>query len=145
MILCDSNVWLALVLSQHQHHRAALDWIGTIDVPGAVCFCRATQQSLLRLLTTAAVMRVYGNSPLTNRQAWRLYELLPTDDRIVLRADEPTRLESRWKGLAVRDQASPKVWMDTYLAGFALAGGYGLVTTDTAFRAFPGLDFTLLG
>ena len=144
MILCDSNVWLALVLSQHQHHRAALDWIGTIDVPGAVCFCRATQQSLLRLLTTAAVMRVYGNSPLTNRQAWRLYELLLTDDRIVLRADEPTRLESRWKRLAIRDLASPKVWMDTYLAGFALAGGYGLVTTDTAFREFPGLDLTLL-
>ena len=34
--------------------------------------------------------------------------------------------------------------MDTYLAGFALVGGYGLVTTNTAFREFPGLDLMLL-
>lgn len=145
MTLCDSNVWLALVLSQHQHHRVALDWLDTIDIPASVCFCRATQQSLLRLLTTAAVMRAYGNAPLTNRQAWQLYEHLLTDDRIVLLANEPTRLETRWKALAVRDLASPKTWMDTYLAGFALAGGHGLVTTDRAFEAFPGLDLTLIG
>ena len=89
-------------------------------------------------------MRAYGNAPLTNRQAWQLYEHLLTDDRIVMLANEPTRLETRWKALAVRDLASPKAWMDTSLAGFALAGGYGLVTTDTAFEAFPGLDLTLL-
>ena len=145
MVLCDSNVWLALVLSEHQHHRAAAGWFATIDEPQAVCFCRATQQSLLRLLTTAAVMRLYGNRPLTNRQAWRLYEHLLTDDRIVLQADEPTRLEARWKSLSASDSASPKTWMDTYLAGFALAGGYTLVTTDTAFTEFAGLDLTLVG
>ena len=32
-----------------------------------------------------------------------------------------------------------------YLAGFALAGGYRMVTTDTAFKQFPGLDLELLG
>lgn len=144
-MLCDSNIWLALVLSQHQHHRAVQAWLGTIERPGAVCFCRVTQQSLLRLLTTAAVMSRYGNSPLTNRQAWQLYEHILTDDRIVARIAEPPRLETRWKALAVSGLASPKVWMDAYLAGFALAGGYGLVTTDKAFRAFPGLDLTLLG
>ena len=145
MILCDSNVWLALVLSEHQHHRAATGWLATIDEPGVVCFCRATQQSLLRLLTTTAVMRPYGDPPLTNRQAWRLYEHLLSDDRIVLQADEPTRLETRWKSLSASDIASPKTWMDTYLAGFALAGGYTLVTTDAAFTEFAGLDLTLVG
>ena len=144
-MLCDSNVWLALVLSEHQHHRAAAGWLATIDEPGVVCFCRATQQSLLRLLTTAAVMRLYGNPPLTNRQAWQLYEHLLTDDRMVLQADEPTRLETRWKTLSARDTASPKTWIDTYLASFALAGGYTLVTTDAAFAEFAGLDLTLVG
>ena len=35
--------------------------------------------------------------------------------------------------------------MDSYLAGFALASGFGMVTTDKAFVTFPGLDLTLLG
>ena len=90
-------------------------------------------------------MRLYGNPPLTNRQAWQLYERVLTDDRIVLQADEPTRLETRWKTLSSRDTASPKTWMDTYLAGFALAGGFTLVTTDAAFAEFAGLDLTLVG
>ena len=90
-------------------------------------------------------MRAYGSSPLTNRQAWQVYEQILTDDRIVLQADEPTRLEARWKQFAMSGLSSPKVWMDAYLAGFALAGGYGLVTTDRAFTTYPGLDLTLLG
>lgn len=35
--------------------------------------------------------------------------------------------------------------MDSYLAGFALASGFGSVTSDKAFVTFPGLDLTLLG
>lgn len=35
--------------------------------------------------------------------------------------------------------------MDSYLAGFVLASGFGIVTTDKAFVTFPGLDLTLLG
>jgi predicted nucleic acid-binding protein len=34
--------------------------------------------------------------------------------------------------------------MDAYLAAFALAGGYGLVTTDVAFRQFGGLELQVL-
>ena len=144
MVLCDSNVWLALVLSEHLHHGVVLEWFENVQTPRAVGFCRATQQSLLRLLTTAAVVRPYGNPPLTNWQAWGIYERLLADDRIVFLAEEPTRLEIRWKVLGSRDSASPKMWMDAYLAGFALAGGFGLVTTDAAFAQFPGLDLTLL-
>ena len=143
-MLCDSNVWLALALSRHRHHRAARDWFGTITAPAAVCFCRATQHTFLRLLTNASVLLPYGNPPLTNRQAWRAYEDLLADDRIVFRAQEPPELETQWKQLALRDSASPKMWMDAYLAGFALAGGYRLVTTDAAFKQFPGLDLHLL-
>ncbi len=45
----------------------------------------------------------------------------------------------------MRDTASPKIWMDAYLAAFALAGGYQMVTTDAAFKQFRGLDLLLLG
>jgi len=143
--LPDSNVWLALALSAHVHHRAARDWLDAIDEPAAVLFCRATQQAFLRLLTNAAVLAPYGNPPLTNREAWSAYESLTADDRVVLEAREPARLESLWRQLAVRETASPKLWMDAYLAAFALAGGCRLVTSDTGFRQFDGLDLALVG
>jgi toxin-antitoxin system PIN domain toxin len=143
--LCDSNIWLALALSRHAHHSVARDWLETVIEPGSIVFCRATQQAFLRLLTNASVLAAYGNPPLTNQEAWGAYEALMADDRIIFRAGEPAGLEPRWKELALRATASPKLWMDAYLAGFALAGGYRMVTTDTAFRQFSGLDLVLLG
>jgi uncharacterized protein len=142
--LCDANVWLSLSLSDHVHHEVASEWLETIEEPASILFCRATQQSLLRLLTNAAVLAPYGNRPLTNKEAWAVYEALAADDRIVLRTDEPTGVESRWKDLVVRSTASPKLWMDAYLAAFALAGGYRMVTTECGFRQFPDLDLLLM-
>jgi toxin-antitoxin system PIN domain toxin len=145
VLLCDSNVWLALALSKHVHHAAARAWLETLEGLRSALFCRATQQSFLRLLTNAAVLGPYGNPPLTNRQAWGAYEALLADDRIALQTQEPAGLGVRWKQLAVRESASPKLWMDAYLAAFALAGGYRMVTTDSAFKQFRGLDLELLG
>jgi predicted nucleic acid-binding protein len=54
MVLADSNVWLALALSKHQFHATAGAWLAE-QAPQEVLFCRATQQSFLRLLTTRAV------------------------------------------------------------------------------------------
>ena len=145
VVLCDSNLWLALALSKHVHHAAARQWLNTVEDARAIFFCRATQQAFLRLLTNTAVLAPYGNVALTNRQAWQVYEALLSDDRIVLRAEEPAGLEVRWKQFAVRNTASPKLWMDAYLAAYALAGGHRLVTTDVAFRQFRGLDLELVG
>lgn len=142
--LLDSNVWLALTLSGHVHHRAATGWLEGATDPGSIFFCRATQQSLLRLLTNAAVLAPFGNPPLRNREAWAVYEALLADDRIVLRTKEPTALEALWRELACRDVASPKLWMDTYLAAFAISAGCRMVTTDAAFRQFAGLDLRVL-
>jgi toxin-antitoxin system PIN domain toxin len=144
VVLCDSNVWLALALSKHAHHSAAREWFESIEEPGAVLWCRATQQAFLRLLTNASVLRPYGNPPLTNREAWSAYEALLTDDRIAFQ-EGPTGLEPLWKKLAVRGTASPKLWMDAYLAAFALAGRFRMVTTDAAFTQFRGLDLLVLG
>src|SRR5881409_3859902 len=67
------------------------------------------------------------------------------EERIALWADEPVGVERLWKELAVRGTASPKLWMDAYLAAFALAGRYSMVTTDAGFRQFRGLDLLVLG
>lgn len=142
--LCDTNVWLALSLSGHVHHSAARDWLDTVEQPRSVLFCRAAQQSFLRLLTNPAVLAPYGNPPLTNRQAWDVYDALTADDRIEVRAVEPVGLESTWRDLAVRDSASPKLWMDAFLAAYARAGGHRLVTTDAGFRQFANLDLFLV-
>lgn len=144
MILCDSNVWLALALSKHGHHTVARDWLESVEEPVSVFFCRATQQAFLRLLTNASVLRPYGNPALTNRDAWSAYEAFLSDDRIDW-ADEPAGVEPLWKKLAGRPTASPKLWMDAYLAAFALAGRYQMVTIDDAFRQFRGLDLLVLG
>jgi toxin-antitoxin system PIN domain toxin len=143
--LCDSNVWLALALSRHAHHAAVREWLETVRDPASVLFCRATQQTFLRLVTNASVLSPYGNPPLTNRQAWEAYQSILVDDRIVFRPEEPAGLEAHWRRFALRETASPKIWMDAYLAAFAFAGGYRMVTTDAAFRQFRGLDLELLG
>jgi toxin-antitoxin system PIN domain toxin len=145
MQLCDANVWLALALSGHVHHGVARRWLDEDHEPGTIAFCRATQQSLLRLLTNTTVLSPYGNPPLTNDQAWAAYEELLADDRIVMRAEEPAGLERLWRDLAARPTASPKLWMDAYLAAFARGAGWRMVTTDTAFRQFSGLDLLVLG
>lgn len=139
MNLCDANVWLALALSKHVHHSTARRWFDSVAEEGAVLFCRATQQSLLRLLTNASVLAPYGNEALTNAQAWATYEAFAEDDRVALRVEEPLEIESRWKQLAARETASPKLWMDAYLAAFATAAGLRLVTTDHGFRQFSAL------
>lgn len=145
MILCDRNVWLALALSKHVHHDAAREWLETVEEPASVFFCRPTQQSFLRLLTNASVLGPYGNPPLTNREAWSAYEAFLSDDRIAFQGNEPVGVEPLWKEFAVRGTASPKLRMDAYLAAFALAGRYSMVTTDVAFRQFRGLDLLVLG
>jgi uncharacterized protein len=142
--LCDANVWLALALSEHVHQPIASDWLATVDEPGSVFFSRSTQQALLRLLTNHTVLGAYGNKPLTNHDAWAVYEAIARDDRVGIVAHEPPGLETRWRDLAVADSASPKLWMDAYLAAFALGSGMRLVTLDAGFQQFPDLDLLLL-
>lgn len=143
MLLADSNVWLALALSKHAFHPAVRNWFARQKAPEGVSFCRSTQQSFLRLLTTSAVLAPYGIPPLSNMAAWSIYEGFRADRRVDW-VEEPRGLEPQWKKLAGGAKSSPKLWMDAYLAAFAMAGGHRLVTTDKAFRQFKGLDLVLL-
>ncbi|MBV8084255.1 MAG: PIN domain-containing protein [Chloroflexi bacterium] len=144
MDLCDNNVWLALALSHHVQHTAARRWLDSVREPGSVFFCRTTQQGFLRLMTNTAVLTPYGNRPLTNNQAWSAYGAFLDDYRIALWPDEPAGLGQLWRSLSARDSASPKLWMDAYLAAFAMAAGCRLVTNDAAFRQFRAIDLLVI-
>jgi toxin-antitoxin system PIN domain toxin len=143
MPLADSNVWLALALSKHEFHPASRRWLRRQSQREAALFCRSTQQSFLRLLTTTAVSAPYGIPALSNQAAWSVYEGFLADERIAW-AEEPRGLEASWKKLGGGSKASPKLWMDAYLAAFAISGGHQLVTTDKAFKQFKGLDLLVL-
>src|SRR5712691_3310120 len=129
MLLADGNVWLALALSKHAFHGAVRAWFARQKPAEAVLFCRSTQQSFLRLLTTSAVLAPYGIPPLSNRAAWSASEGFRDAKRIGW-VDEPRGLETYWKKLAGGAKPSPKLWMDAYVAACAMAGGYQIVTTD---------------
>ena len=144
VFLCDVNVWVALTVEHHLHARACESWFEALSDSDRTLFCRCTQQSFLRLLTVSSVFAPYGNPPLGNEAAWRAYEVLRADRRVDYTAVEPVGLDERWKAFTNRPVPSPKLWMDAYLAAFAAAGNLRLVTTDTAFSQFVGLDPVVL-
>lgn len=143
MKLPDTNVWLALTLSGHTHHAVAKSWLDGESKPDSLIFCRSTQQSFLRLMTTTGVLAVYGIDPLSNAKAWETYEAFVADERILFQAELP-RVDVIWKKLAARKTSSPKLWMDAYLAAFAISAGAQLVTTDKAFTQFSNLDVKVI-
>lgn len=144
MMLADTNVWLALALSGHSHHDSARAWLDSVHAPRSIALCRMTQQSTLRLLTTSQILAPYGRPPLTNAEAWTVVDALLADDRIELIRTEPRGLDEHWHRFGVADAASPKRWMDAYLAAFAVASQRRLITFDRALPTYRGLDCMLL-
>jgi len=144
-MLLDSNVWLALTFSAHPHHSLANELFAEATTENPACFCRATQQSFLRLTTTPAILHAYGAEGFTNQDAAKLIQTL-TALPAVRTLEEPSGLESPWLQLARLPSASPKVWMDAYLAAFAIRHNAQLVTLDSDFLNFEkhGLNLRLL-
>ena len=67
--LLDANVWLAAAFPAHPAHHSCQNVLleATADTPAL--FCRATQQSVLRLVSTAAIFNVFRPDPITDRDA----------------------------------------------------------------------------
>ncbi len=61
--------------------------------------------------------------------------------------DEPLGVVPVWHRLAGLQSASPKVWMDAYLAAFAIAGELQMVTFDRDFKSYMryGLNLSIPG
>jgi hypothetical protein len=139
MHLPDVNFWLALTFITHPSHPSAKTWFDSSNYP--ICyFCRHTQQAFLRLANDPRVMQAQAVHMV---EAWRLYDLALTDSRVEF-VDEPPGLETAWRAHTQRRQFSPKLWADAYLAAFAQATGFEVVTFDQGFKQFPNLKLTIL-
>ena len=133
--LLDANVWLALTVEAHTHHRRAKAYWEAEAAPSVV-LCRVTQMALLRLLTNRSVMDAQVLSP---SAAWaKCADFLALPE--VRLAAEPVAVEDTWKRYCTSSRTSPNLWTDAYLAAFATTGGMRLVTFDKGFSKFDGLD-----
>ncbi len=143
--LFDTNVWIAALFTSHPFHQAAQQALMQATPENPAVWCRATQQSFLRLASTPTLLKAYGAEGLTNRDALVALNALQALDQVCVR-EEPPGTTTLWHTLAGLDSASPKVWMDAYLAGFAIAGGFRLLSLDRDFKNFvpQGLELTLL-
>ncbi|MEI8283187.1 MAG: TA system VapC family ribonuclease toxin [Armatimonadota bacterium] len=139
----DSSVWLAFALEGHLDHDKAQDFFDVNSEPNSLLFCRATQQSFLRLITTASILRAYNESPLSNALAWQFYENIESLPNVGF-AQESVELNSVWRSFSSLNTTSPKVWMDSYLAAFAIAHDHTLVSFDKDFAQYQNLKLRLL-
>ena len=143
--LYDANLWVAIAFAAHPHFEVASKHFAQLDSARPGAFCRATQQSFLRLITTPALHRAYAVAPIGNASAWEKCQKLLSLPQI-LWLDEPAELSDLWHHLASLPTASPKVWMDAYLAAFAIGHDLEFVTLDGDFKRFvkDGLKLKLL-
>jgi uncharacterized protein len=121
----DANVWMALLWDRHMHSERAREWFQRV-ADEQFLFCRFTQLTTLRLLTTEAVM---GKDVCTMSEAWRLWDVVESDHHISL-LPEPEGLNQEFRARSNSSGKSPKVWGDAYLLAFAAVAGVKLVTLD---------------
>jgi len=134
----DANVWLALLWNRHAHSERALEWFERAG-DEQFFFCRFTQITVLRLVTTEKIM---GNDVKSMLEAWDLWDRVWADQRIAF-LPEPDGLEKEFRKRSRLPSRSPKVWADAYLLAFTEAAGVKLVTFDRALES-RGADVLVL-
>ncbi len=126
----DANVWLALLWSRHVNSGRAKEWFEHAS-DEHFYFCRFTQLTILRLLTTEKIM---GKDTKTMSEAWRIWDRVWRDPRIAF-LSEPEDVEREFRLRSRLSSASPKVWADAYLLAFASVAGLKFVTFDRALKS----------
>ena len=134
----DANVWLALIWGRHTHSEKAAKWFER-SADEQFFFCRFTQLTVLRLLTTEKIM---GRDARTMAEAWTLWDQVWADSRVAF-LPEPDGLEQEFRSRSRLASRSPKVWADAYLLAFAATAGLKFVTFDRALRS-RGVDVLVL-
>jgi hypothetical protein len=134
----DANVWLALIWGRHSHSKIARRWFEGASAE-QFFFCRFTQLTILRLLTTETIM---GDDTSTMGEAWRWWDRVRADSHIAF-LPEPDNLEKDFRARSRLSSRSPKVWADAYLLAFASVAGLRLVTFDRALKS-RGADVLVL-
>ena len=133
--LPDVNVWLALSAPDHLHYERAQQYWNE-ESAEYIGFSRITALGYLRLTTNRHVM---GGSTLTMPKAWQAYSTLMAQPRVRF-LDERADMESIFEPWALTGIVSQKNLTDAYLAAFANAASLRLVTFDSDFARFPGLN-----
>jgi toxin-antitoxin system PIN domain toxin len=136
----DANVWLALIWSRHRHSEKATVWFDQANInEEEFFFCRFTQITVLRLLTTDQIM---GKDARTMAEAWTMWDRIWADPRISF-LPEPKDLETEFRSRSRLSSRSPKVWADAYLVAFAITAGLRIITFDRALQS-RGADVVVL-
>jgi toxin-antitoxin system PIN domain toxin len=133
--LLDASVWLPLSAPDHVHYeRVRRYW----DEESAeeLLFCRLTALALLRHLTNPKIL---GPASIDGPSAWQALRTWLSEPRVSL-SMEPSGLEARLDTLSGELDLRGGHWTDAYLASFAVAGGYRLVTFDRDFHKFSDLN-----
>jgi predicted nucleic acid-binding protein len=73
--LFDTSVWIALSFAAHPLHAPARAAFLAASPANRALFCRATQQSVHRILSTPAIVKAYG-VPTHNRDALAILDRL---------------------------------------------------------------------
>ena len=126
----DVNLWLAMLWSRHVHSEEAGGWFERA-ADEQFFFCRFSQITVLRLVTTKEVM---GTDTKNMSEAWNLWDKIWADYRIAF-LPEPEGLETVFRKYSRLSSRSPKVWADAYLLAFASVAGVRLVTFDRALES----------
>lgn len=136
--LLDVNVWLALAIEEHPHHRVAASyWSSHAKTPRF--FCRLSAMSFVRLLVHPRVM---ADKPLSLAKAWMLYRSFATLPGIAM-LGESERLDADLAAL-ITPKLPPRLFTDAYFAALARTAGLQLVTFDKDFERFERLNLLRL-
>lgn len=138
-ILADVNVLLALADPMHGQHQRCSEWFSGLSESDHLLICRVAQMGMLRLMTNDRVMQ---GRALTLREAWSFYGEF-VGNPSVNTVFEPEGLQSCWVQLCWDRGRSTNIVTDAYLAAFAIAGNYGLVSLDHRFAQYEGLRWIL--
>ena len=101
--LLDSNVWLAAAFAEYPAHAVSRRVLCSASPDEPALWCRATQQSFLRLASTPVITQAYGVPKTSNGDAWaalQTFLALPQVDVI----DEPPEMGRTWCQLGAIEQ-----------------------------------------
>jgi hypothetical protein len=84
-----------------------------------------------------------GSDTLNPTRSWHMFDAFQTDSRISS-VDEPPGLEHHWRASTTHQIDGSNWWTDTYLAAFAAAAGFTVVTFDKQLAARKNVRTHLL-
>ncbi len=134
--LPDVNVWIALSAPDHQHRgRAGRYW--QEEAATQVAFTTITMLGLARVCSNAPI---FGGQSLDPADAWAIFHGWMGFDEIAY-LSEPGECRQALDKLLAAGMVARRTWTDSYLAAFAMTAGLRLVSFDTDFHRYRGLNF----